>query len=941
MKKLLLSLNLILFSFLAWGQKVTTNPEFPQADEQVTFTIDATGTTLEGYDGDVWIWAWIPDCNTDGDCDAPTNVNPATAAQSDAKMTSIGSNIYTITFTPTTFFGQSKDDIPMMGLKLKSVDWNDGIQTDNDIFVEFTDGGLQVAFTAPSKSFLLVDSEGTIDIKTTASKASTITLTVGGVEVTSATGTTSLDFTLDAETTGKHVVTVKADDGSETVEQSFYYVVREATVEESKPASILKGINYLDDATKVALALEAPNKSSVYVVGDFNNWEIDPDYQMKKDGEIFWLEIDGLTSGTEYIFQYLVDETIQVADPYSDQLSDPDDNQIDETTFPGLIAYPDNDFISGIASVMQTGQTPYPWEVTDFQRPAKEELVIYELLVRDFDEAHSYDAVIKRLDYLEKMGINAIELLPVNEFNNNVSWGYDPSFLFAPDKYYGPKNELKRFVDECHKRGIAVILDIVYNHTHEDSPLAQLYWNSSDFKPAADNPWLNEDAPHQVLTFFFDFNHESTYTKAYIDSVNAYWLQEYNIDGYRFDLTKGFTQKETTGFGDWGAKDQSRIDILTRMTDEIWEKEKDAYVIFEHLSDNDEEKILADYGIMMWGNMNHNFSQLVEGQSSSLNVDWAYYVTRGWNEPNLIAYMESHDEERLIFNSLQSGNSAGAHSARILSTALDRAASAAAVYFAIPGPKMIWQFGELGYDISINENGRTGEKPIPWAEAEDELAYEEDVDRINLYETYQALVNLKTSYDIFNTTNFKLVGDDTSLKEISLLQDEVKDSPASADEMNIHLVANFDVISKTVSSTFPHAGTWYDYFDSNESITVTGETGSVSLRPGEFKFFIDFELDPPVFTEAVTGIGEESFRSMFNAYPNPTDGILSVSLKDAGVTTGVNFSLYDMFGRTVRVDVANSQAGVYTLDLSNLPKGIYILKAQAGNKTFTNRLVKE
>ena len=80
------------------------------------------------------------------------------------------------------------------------------------------------------------------------------------------------------------------------------------------------------------------------------------------------------------------------------------------------------------------------------------------------------------------------------EFDGNLSWGYNPSFFFAPDKYYGSKDALKGFIDECHSRGIAVILDMVLNHTHEDSPLAQLYWDQANYRPAADNPWLNQEA---------------------------------------------------------------------------------------------------------------------------------------------------------------------------------------------------------------------------------------------------------------------------------------------------------------------------------------------------------------------------------------------------------------------------------------------------------------
>jgi 1,4-alpha-glucan branching enzyme len=200
---------------------------------------------------------------------------------------------------------------------------------------------------------------------------------------------------------------------------------------------------------------------------------------MKKDGDFFWLEINGLTSGQPYLFQYYIDGKLKIADPYTDQIADPwNDQYITSTTYPDLPAYPEGK-TEGIASVLQPGQEQYQWETTDFQVPDKNKLVIYEMLVRDFDENHSYQSVIDRLDYLEDLNINVLELMPVNEFEGNSSWGYNPSFYFAPDKYYGPKNDLKKLVDECHKRGIAVVIDMVLNHSYGQSPLAQMYWDNA------------------------------------------------------------------------------------------------------------------------------------------------------------------------------------------------------------------------------------------------------------------------------------------------------------------------------------------------------------------------------------------------------------------------------------------------------------------------------
>lgn len=360
----------------------------------------------------------------------------------------------------------------------------------------------------------------------------------------------------------------------------------------SRSHGITDGINYIDDNT-VVVSLNAPFKDFVYVIGDFNDWMVDEQYFMKRDSIDalhihWWLEIDGLSDTEEYGFQYLVDGEIRVADPYSEKILDPwNDQYISSQVYPGLKPYPSGKTEQAV-STFETAESEYQWQTTGYVRPPKEELVIYELLIRDFIAAHDYNTLIDTLDYLVDLGINAIELMPVNEFEGNSSWGYNPSFHMALDKYYGNKNAFKSFIDTCHSRGIAVILDVVLNHAFGQSPLVRLY-NSGDFgPPTTQNPWLNVDATHP-FNVGYDFNHESLLTQEFVDRVNAYWLTEYKIDGYRFDLSKGFMQT-----GDFYGYNASRIVLLKRMADQIWNVDPETYVILEHLGENTEEKELAE-----------------------------------------------------------------------------------------------------------------------------------------------------------------------------------------------------------------------------------------------------------------------------------------------------------------------------------------------------------
>ena len=184
------------------------------------------------------------------------------------------------------------------------------------------------------------------------------------------------------------------------------------------------------------------------------------------------------------------------------------------------------------------------WTDASFPKPASDRLVIYETLVRDFDEAQTFQDLINQLDYLEYMGYNAIELMPVSEFEGNLSWGYNPNFRFAVDKFYGPKAKLKELVNKCHERGIAFVHGHCANHSFGTDPMVRLYQNA-DGSAAADNPWdFNTVAMHPYSPGY-DFDHGDPWTRNFGERVFDFWIEEYHIDGYRVDLSKGLTQTFT------------------------------------------------------------------------------------------------------------------------------------------------------------------------------------------------------------------------------------------------------------------------------------------------------------------------------------------------------------------------------------------------------------
>jgi 1,4-alpha-glucan branching enzyme len=500
-----------------------------------------------------------------------------------------------------------------------------------------------------------------------------------------------------------------ADFFIEEITDSKYKAFQPAAVKTaSMPAGLNHGINIIDNST-VTLVLFDKDKNGnrkdfAHVIGDFNDWTLSNDEksQMFRDESsgVWWITLSNLDPNKEYAFQYYIGksggETFRVADPYSRKILDPDnDKYISSATYPHLKPYPEKAI--GIVSVFQTKSEGYNWQVTDFEIPDRDNLVIYEMLLRDFSETGDINGALGKLDYLESLGVNAIELMPVQEFDGNDSWGYNPAFFFAMDKAYGTDRMYKEFIDECHKRGIAVILDVVYNHATGANPYARMWWDTSNNKTSVENPFFNVNAPHPY-SVFHDFNHDAQIDGKFIvrDFVKRnllFLLEEYNIDGFRFDLTKGFTQKNSTE-SSASNYDASRVAILKEYNNAIKEVNPNAYVILEHFADDREETELSNEGMMVWRNMNWQYGQSAMGHKEDSGFTRTYYGTvRPTN--SLVSYMESHDEERLAYKQVTWGNGIIKTS---LSARMSQLATNAAFFFTVPGPKMIWQFGELGYD---------------------------------------------------------------------------------------------------------------------------------------------------------------------------------------------------------------------------------------------------
>ena len=913
MKYFVLSISIFMLS-LVGNSQITTEPAFLKANKSVKVIFDASQGTagLKDYTGDIYAHTGVITNKSASSSDWKYVIADWNTNISKAKMTKISANIYELEITPeiTAFYGvPSGEKIEQLAFVFRNSDGSkEGKATGGkDIFVDIHEEGLVVEITEPSKNAILPKNH-TITISATASVSSSLKLLLNETILNETTGTeitTNHTFTQS----GEFWLIAEATANEETVFDSLQVFVRGDVVIEPKPAAYKKGINYPTN-TSAALVLWAPLKEFVFVVGDFNDWKPTNEFQMKKDGDFFWLNIPNLESGKEYIFQYLIDGEIKIADPYTEKISDPwSDKYITNEVYPNLIQFPENK-TDGIASVLQPGQEDYSWEITDFQIPEKEKLVIYELLIRDFTEEHTYKAVLEKLDYLEDLRINVLELMPVNEFEGNSSWGYNPSFYFAPDKYYGPKNELKKLIDECHKRGIAVVIDMVLNHSYGQSPFVQMYMDNYTILP--ENPWYNVTSPNPVYSWGFDFDHKAAATKELVDSVNSFWMNEYKIDGFRFDFTKGFTNTP----GDGWHYDTPRVIILKRMADEIWKQNPDALVIFEHLADNQEEKELANYGMFLWGNMNHNYGEGAMGynESNKSDLEWGLYKKRGWARPNLVTYMESHDEERLTYKCKTYGNASGNYNIKELTVALDRMELNSVFLIPLPGPKMIWQFGERGYDVSINDfGGRLGEKPPRWE-------YLDNTNRTDLFQVMAKLNELKQTYEEFTPDNF-----DYDLTGI------IKWYKLSNGSNHVIAIGNYDTQQNNTNITFPKAGKWYEFF-SRDSIEISSTTQSFNLAPGEYRLYSTRKFDNPHIVTEIDDISAQTEN--IRVYPNPATNEINISSQ----FPISKIQIYSLTGKKM-VQSDFVQKNDKRVNIEGFVSGIYFIKIFQQEKIFTKKIV--
>lgn len=969
MKKILL---LVLFSaFATQAQQQTITPTVApnpfERNQSITITVQGSqiNEATWGVVGNaLYLWGWMQDVNGNALGDCPTNGTWGVSSEANRMTYNSGNDTYTMTFVPETFFNNTV--FAKMGFLLKAKNGEGDKKTNDNIF---NVGAFQMTLSSPAENSSTIISTNT-NISVVASNtggAATYVLKANGVTVSGPTVTTF--FTSGPLVTQNTVFTLECTQGTTTITKRFSYIFNPGTISQALPAGKEDGINYDADATKATLVVNAPFKDFIYVAGSFNNWQPTAAHAMKKDPTTgkFWLELTGLTPGEAYAYQYWVCDVtnrpanspavVKTADPFSTLVLSP----YDDPEIVTLGVYPDMPVYNTIAvgqerevTVLQTGPSAwwnYNWSsaTTNFVKPKKKDLVIYEVLIRDFDGNRSYQDLINKMDYFKNLNINAIQLMPVMEFEGNMSWGYNTVFHMAPDKRYGSPAKLKEFIDLCHQNGIAVILDLALNHVFGRSPLERMWmldtdndgWaNGSGFRVSAENPYCNQDAMHSynVGTDLNHFREPDNLTNTYSVKTIKTWINDYKIDGFRWDLTKGFTNQcpPNVAGGQEPCTNQYRSDRVAKMkwyAEKQWEVNPNFLVIFEHLGTSagsyDEEVEWSNYlrsgdskGIMQWRKVTDGYANVLKGNFGDISAV---------ADPSdrFVGYAESHDEERVVYKALNDGNSGNNQTFGNLTKALERLPALGAIHLLVPGPKMIWHFGELGWDKSLwtcsggnvsfsNPDCKLDTKPQPqWTE--NWLA---DNNRGAVYNNWAKMIALKKNENVFENGSYAW-----NLTAVGAPRLDVWTSTTPTASLSYVFVrTNFSNNAVTPTGGFPFLGTWYNLMD-NTSINVTALNQAIPIEPGGFR----------IYGNQPASLGNDQFENinLVNLFPNPTTGLFSIKGQVAKV------QVYSIAGQLIK-SFESPASENYQFDVSDLTTGVYLVKAtDEANRTKTMKLIKQ
>lgn len=913
MKKLYILLALVALCWIGLpAQVVTTQPAVVQTDSHdiiITFHADRGNKGLMGVGKNTKVYAHTGVITNKSTSSSDWKYAPKWGDNSPKyELTWVSANTWTLTIPDiNTYYGvPAGETVKQLAFVFRTADNSKEGKAEGgkDIFVNVLPAGFQLELTSDLPSEVLTwERTGTFTVVCSRKADITLSTSTSQTPFAEAHNATTLTGSHTFVDPGETEIIAKAVADGQTVTKSLKFTRLVGGEYAPYPGGEIKMGAVTNPDGSVTFCIAAPEKESMLLVGSWNNYAIDNNSLMSYDEDeegnyYFWQTVKGLQAGKDYIYFYMVDGEKAVGDPYANLVLDPwNDRYITSSVYPNMPKYPSNVVSDTPVAVYNSTMNDYNWQIKDFHGPAQSDLIVYELLIRDFTGTEgkangngTVAGVIDKLDYLKSLGVNAIELLPIMEFNGNLSWGYNTNFYFAPDKAYGTPDDYRRLVDEAHARGMAVILDIVFNQSDGLHPWYMMY-------PIDHNPFYNGSAPHgySVLN---DWNQDNSLVQRQWHDALKYWITEYNVDGYRFDLVKGlgdnysYDATYNPSTNTWSnvsdaktnAFNHSRIDRMKALHNAIREVKPDAYFINENLAGAQEENEMAKDGEINWANINNASCQFAMGYSSDSNLSRFYAPSDSRTWGSTVSYAESHDEERMAYKQNKWG-AAGVKGN--VATSMRRLGSVAAQMLMTPGAHMIWQFQEFGADQTTkNSDGgnNTDNKTVIWN-------YLNDADRNGLMQSYRELCWLRRD----NPQLFKQ-GVNTSVNSSSW---DGRSISLVSGKSAIYTFVNPSVSDQvTIASGVNLSGAGYKLLSCSYGTTPRATASGVELAPGAYAVY---------GTTDIAGIGTEAVAG--------TERVLIYGIEGAIVVEGDcdDVQAYTIAGTTVPP--------------SGLEPGIYIVRA--------------
>ncbi|MCC3411617.1 MULTISPECIES: alpha-amylase family glycosyl hydrolase [unclassified Microcoleus] len=543
----------------------------------------------------------------------------------------------------------------------------------------------------------------------------------------------------------------------------------------------------------IEFQLFAPYNKGAALVGSFSNWEEIP---MAKDEEGYFRTRVELEDGVyQYKFRVQSKSWFLEADQWVDVV-DPCATDIDDPTQNGAIRIKDGD------RIVDT----YVWQHDDKPLPADRELVIYEMHVADFSGGEAdplargkYEHVVEKLDYLVELGVNAIELMPLKEYPGDYSWGYNPRYFFAAESSYGTTEQLKNLIDECHGRGIRVIIDGIYNHSESSSPLTQIdhdYWYHHAPRDP-DNNWGPE-----FNYEFYDENLGTYPARKFIGDTVRYWIQEYHLDGIRFDAARQIANYD---FMHWIVQEAKNA-----------AGPKPFYTVAEYIPETPSITNIDGPMDGCWhDSFYHCIVEHICGDTFDLErlKDAIDCKRQGFlGATNVVNYLSNHDHDR-VFSELGDRG--------ILDEpAFKRAKLGSVLLMTAVGVPLIWMGEEFGeYKAKTIEQAK-----IDWTLLGNDM-------NKGLWEYYKGLIHLRKNNQALYTENIDFFHEDPDSKVFAYTRWNDEGS-------RVVVVANLseNYLAGYSVPHFPANGTWHEW------------TGNYDVESGDDNITIDLpEYEAKVF----------------------------------------------------------------------------------------------